>query len=75
MGAKVASVCRKLSVELPDAIVRARRDNPLSALTSEIRHATNTGEIRHSTNLLNSSDSAPLLPGTRHASVNSVDVP
>jgi hypothetical protein len=75
MGAKVASVCRKLSVELPDAIVRVRRDNLLSALTSKIRHATNIGEIRHSTTLLNSSDSAPLPPGIRHASVNSEDVP
>jgi hypothetical protein len=74
-GAKVASVCPKVSIELRDAIVCARRDSLLSVLTSKIRRATNTGEIRHSTTLLNSSDSAPLLSGTRHASVKSVDVP
>ena len=58
-----------------DAIALERRVDLSSVLTSEIRHATNTGEIRHFTTLLNSGDSAPLLPGTQHASVKSVDVP
>jgi hypothetical protein len=57
-----------------DGIALARRDNRISALTSEIRHAMNTGEIRHFTTLLNSRDPAKPLPGTRHAPVKSVDV-
>ena len=57
-----------------DGIALARRVNPLFALTSETRHATNTGQIRHLTTFLNSGDFATLLPGTRHASVSSADV-
>jgi hypothetical protein len=57
-----------------DGIALALRVNLLSALTSEIRHKTNTGEIRHFTTLLNSGDPAMLIPGTRHAPVKSVDV-
>jgi hypothetical protein len=57
-----------------DAIALERRVDLSSVLTSEIRHATNTGEIRHLTTLLNSGDPATLLPGTRHASVRSADV-
>jgi hypothetical protein len=50
-----------------DGIARARHVNLLSAVTSEIRHATYTGEIAHFANLLNSGDTASPLPGTRHA--------
>jgi hypothetical protein len=57
-----------------DEIALPRRVNLLSALTSEIRRATNTGEIRHFTTLLNSGDPATLLPGTRHAPLKGVDV-
>ena len=41
-----------------DGIALARHVNLLSALTSEIRRATNTGEIRHFATLLNSGDTA-----------------
>ena len=50
-----------------DGIALARHVNLLSALTSEIRRATNTGEIRHFATLLNSGDTAIPPPGTRHA--------
>src|SRR5580658_9992322 len=42
------------------------------ALTSEIRHATDSQKTRHFTTLLNSEDPATPLPGTGHASVKSV---
>jgi hypothetical protein len=57
-----------------DEIALARRVNLLFALTSEIRHATNTGQTRRFTTLLNSREPAKLLPGTRHAPVKNVDV-
>jgi hypothetical protein len=56
-----------------DGTVLARHVNLLSALTSEIRHTTHDGEIRHFVTPLNSGDTATLLPGTRHASVQNVD--
>jgi hypothetical protein len=55
-----------------DGIAPTRRDNLLSALTSYIRRATDTGEICHFATLLNSGDPTTLLPGTRHASAESV---
>ena len=62
-----------LSVEMRDGIVFACHVNQLSALTSEIRHATDSEKISHFTNLLNSADRATLFLGTRHAPVKSVD--
>jgi hypothetical protein len=43
-------------------------------LTSEIRHETSDAEIRHFATLLNSGDTATLLPGIRHAQLKSVGV-
>ena len=51
-----------------------RHVNLLSALTSEIRHATNTGQTRNFTTLLNSGDLATLFPGIRRAQLKSVGV-
>jgi hypothetical protein len=51
-----------------------RHVNLLSALTSEICHATNTGETRHFTTLLNSGDVATLIAGIGRALVKSVGV-
>ena len=67
-------VCLNLSVETRDGIVFARHVNLFPALTSEIRHATDSQKIRHFTTLLNSADPATPLPGTGHASVKSVHV-
>ena len=64
--AKGFPVCLNLSLDWVTEL-RARRVNLLSAVASEIRHATYTGEIAHFANLLNSSDTATTLPGTRHA--------
>jgi hypothetical protein len=55
-----------------DGIALARHVNLLFALTSEIRRATNTGETCHFATPLNSGHTATLLPGTRHAPVESV---
>jgi len=52
-----------------DAIALERRVDLSSVLTSEIRHATNTGEIRHFTTLLNSRNPATVVSGSRHASI------
>jgi hypothetical protein len=57
-----------------DAIALERRVDLFSVLTSEIRHATNTGEIRHFTTLLNSRNPATVVSGSRHASIRSADV-
>ena len=57
-----------------DGIAFAHRVNPFSALTSEFGRATNAGETRHFTTSLNSDDRAALLPGTRLAQVESMDV-
>jgi hypothetical protein len=49
--------------------LRSRRVSQPSALTSEIRRATNTDEICHFTTLLNASGDETLLAGTRLATV------
>jgi hypothetical protein len=63
--------CLDLSVECVMGAL-SRRVNLLSALTSETRHATNTGDIRNYITLLNSGDAVALLPGTRHAQLKTV---
>jgi hypothetical protein len=63
--------CLDLSVECVMGAL-SRRVSLFSALTSETRHATNTGDIRNYITLLNSGDAAALLPGTRHAQLKTV---
>jgi hypothetical protein len=57
-----------------DGFALARRVNLRSALTSEIRHATNSGKSRRFITLFNSDDSATLTLGNQLAVVESADI-
>jgi hypothetical protein len=65
--ARLLPVCLNLSAELRDEIALARRVNLLSALRQRFATRRIPSQDRHFTTLLNSSDPATLLPGTRHA--------
>jgi hypothetical protein len=65
--ARLFPVCVNLSAELRDGIALARRVNLLSALRQRFATRRIPSQDRHFTTLLNSSDPATLLPGTRHA--------